>query len=280
VTPVQLTMGVEREAPRLPLSSRHRIGEFVLHRPRTSDEVVALLRRYGDRAVLMAGGVDVLNQLKAGDAIGHVIWLGSVSGLDLIECSAELLRIGPTVTHARFAADNSVLRYLPDVGPIWSRIASPRIRAAGTLAGNILAASSAYDVLPLMLALGARLIFHPDEPRFLVAIEIPTDGPVALRYDRVHKPVVSVAVAVRRGEDLRPVGRVAVGCAYPQAISVPLGPLPQGKDVTEQAAAVAADAVSRLPVPVEDHVASADYRRRVMGVLIKRQLVGLAEWDR
>jgi len=262
------------------LSSRHRIGDFVLHRPRTTDEVVSLLGRYGDRSVLMAGGVDVLNRLKAGLAIDHVIWLGSVSGLDRIERSGQHLRIGPTVTHARFAADESVLRYLPDVGPIWSRIASPRIRAAGTLAGNILAPSSTYDVLPLMLALGARLIFHPDEPRFLIAIEIPTDGPVALHYDREHKPVASVAVVARRGKDGRPVGRVAVGCAFSQAVSVPLGPLPQGGDVIGQAPALAADAVRRLPTPVEDHVASADYRRRVMEVLIRRKLVGLAGWDR
>ena len=262
------------------LSSRHRIGEFVLHRPQTTDEVVALLHRHGHRAMVMAGGVDVVNRLKAGQAVDHVIWLGSVGGLDVIERSERHLRIGPTVTHARFAADESVLRSLPDVGAIWSRIGSPRIRAAGTLAGNILAASSTYDVLPLMLALRARLVFHPDEPRFLTGIDIPTGGPVALRYEREHKPVVTVAVAVRRDDEGRPVGRVAVGCAHQRAVSVSLGRLPLGSELVEQAEALAADAVSRLPVPVEDHVASAGYRRRVMGVLIRRQLAGLAESER
>ena len=76
----------------------------------------------------------------------------------------------------------------------------------------------------------------------LTRVEVPIDGR-PLRFDRSLKPVVSIAVG----------DHVAIGCAYPAVHVV--------DDV---------DDLSALPHPIDDAEASADYRRRMIRVLIDR----------
>lgn len=79
------TRRLERGDAQPHLSSRHRIPDFTLHRPATLADVLELLDRHGERATLMAGGVDVMNRLKAGVTTEHLVWLPAVVGLDGIE---------------------------------------------------------------------------------------------------------------------------------------------------------------------------------------------------
>lgn len=256
-------------------ASRFRIRPFALHRPSSVGDVVRLLGEHGERAVVMGGGVDVVNRLKAGAHCEHLIAVTSVEGLDEVRLEGGHLRIGSTVTHSQFASDTQVARLLPGVQALWVTIGSPRIRNAGTLAGNILSGAPRYDVMPIMLALGARLVFATDEPRFLTSIEVPVDSTPILVYDASHKPVVSVAVCLRP----RPEGgqqlTIAVGAAHASATALALD-LPAGSSLGAAAEELAHEAVRQLPVPLEDHVASAGYRQHLIRVLVQRQLSELA----
>src|SRR6516164_4388845 len=79
--------------------SRKLVPEFRLHRPNSPAEAVALKAAAGVDAVLMAGGIDVVNRMKFGAPVTEVIHLGRLDDLNRIEEREGELRLGALVTH-------------------------------------------------------------------------------------------------------------------------------------------------------------------------------------
>lgn len=225
-----------------------------------------------------AGGIDVAQRLRAGEVADEVVPLSSPqatggAGLDrlrMISVGENTLFIGAAVTHARIESDPLVQAHRPDVASAWRTIGNVRIRAAGTLGGNLAAFHPGYDAAPILAAAGAELVVaEPDgtevrcavadvpQDRLIVGCEIPLSGRTV--YDRSLKPVVSVAV----GEQA-----VAIGCAYAATCVIPHGAA-NPEDLTA--------AVAALGDPIEDAFATAAYRRRMIGVLVGRGLLTHAE---
>jgi carbon-monoxide dehydrogenase medium subunit len=267
------------------------IRPFNLHRPITVAEVCALADEHGDGAVFMAGGVDLLQGLKAGQEFEHLIYLKSVPELHQIEVAGDTLRLGACVSHSVIEQDPGIAKLNPEISSIWREIANPRIRIAGTIGGNILASNPNYDGLPALIALDAVAVFegvaaqripvgeigHAPEG-LLTAIEIPNISTSRFAFDRSLKPAVSVAVAavVDGGVDngmLRS-ARVGIGCAFgaPVGGALALDAGVTAAQINDVARAYAED----LPTPIDNVFASAAYRRRMIGVLIARQLRTLA----
>ncbi len=117
-----------------------------------------LLQLREDRpdAVLLAGGTDVgpwiTKQLRR---LETVVYLGRVGVLQDIRSEADQLVIGAGVTYAR-ALDTLTTEY-PGLSPMFHRIGSAQIRALGTIGGNIANASPIGDMPPALIALGAGL---------------------------------------------------------------------------------------------------------------------------
>jgi len=248
--------------------SHQAIFPFRLHRPATVEEALAAAAVAEGRAVYMAGGLDLVARLRAGERVTDLVFLPGIAELRRISRVNGLLRVGACVTHHQFESDSVVATTLPEAAPIWRDLGNVRVRMAGTLGGNLLAGRPHYDVAPILLALGARPVFAGGEG-LLTAVEIPLPRERRLGFDRSLKPIVSVAVAVERAPTGELTGRAAVGCAYPRAV-VQLLELGQPIERTAEAAARA------LPEPLNDVVASAGYRRRMIGVLIRRLLQRLA----
>lgn len=248
------------------LAHRGRIGPFRLHRPETLEHATQVLQRYGDTATVMGGGVDLLTRLKRGDRFDHLVQLGRVAELTAIELLGGRLRIGAAVTHRRLAADPTVRAIFPDLAAIWAGIGNPRVRAAGTVGGNLTVAAPHYDAAPLVAVLDGRLDYEDGDRRLLSCIDIPAGEPVSVRYEKSHKPVVSVATAARRDPKAGTWrARVAIGCAFPRPVDITVsGPAPVDE--------LAHDVVRDLPEPLDDHIASAGYRRRLIEVLLRRAL--------
>lgn len=262
--------------------SRSHLGiePFVLAHPASLAEAAALV---AEGAWLHAGGIDVTQRLRAGERATSVVPLGhlgmtrrgGLAELHEIAVRGPVLFIGAAVTHACIESDDLVERHRPDLAAAWRTIGNIRIRAVGTVGGNLMSFNPANDAAPILAAADAVLVFaEPDggeyrcavggrpDNRLLIGCEVPRDGRVT--YDRSHKPVVSVAV----GD-----ARVAVGCVYSAVETFPFdsGSLDNGDLDLDGPNSVRA-ALAALGPPLDDSNASAAYRRRVVEVLVKRTI--------
>jgi carbon-monoxide dehydrogenase medium subunit len=231
------------------ISRSHRaIAPFALHRPTSIAQAVDVL---ASGAIPHAGGIDLVERMQQGERIAEVADLAAIDALRIIDVADGVLCIGAGVTHARIESDPVIARARPDLAAAWRTVGNVRIRRTGTVGGNLMAFDPNYDAAPILAAAGATLVFQSTEGEvrsgvvdrppslLLTRIEVPIEGR-PLRFDRSLKPVVSVAVG----------DHVAIGCAYPAVRLV--------------------DDVSELPPPIDDAEASADYRRRMIGVLVER----------
>ena len=124
--------------------------------PRTLAELHALRAQF-PQATLVAGNTDVglwINkQLRE---IPHLICLSEVTELKTIAKSSSALRIGAAVPlEDAFAA---LASYYPELVEMWERFASPPIRNAGTMGGNVANGSPIGDSMPALIALGAQVV--------------------------------------------------------------------------------------------------------------------------
>lgn len=274
--------------------SRKLIPEFRLHRPRTPAEAVALKAAAGAGSVYMAGGIDVVNRMKFGVPVTDLIHLGGIPGLDGIAEAEGGLRLGALVTHDRLATSQLVQRQLPDVAQTWPDVANIRIRCKGTIGGNIMAGDPGYDFALAAMAADAQLHFltcsgetrvvsatdwnGATSDQLLTAVVLPFGSAFRVMFDRSLRPIVTLAIGLEVCEDRITGGRVAIGCGYPRPMGAPL-PFQESLTVRELgrcAARFAHELAVELPEPLADHNAGASYRRRMIEVLLRRNLSALA----
>jgi len=109
---------------------------FVWNDPATLEEALALL---GPSAIPKAGGIDLMDRLKERlDTPDRVVNLRQVRGLDRVHQSNATIELGALVTIARLADDPLVRSRLPALGEAALRVATPNVRNAATLGGNLL----------------------------------------------------------------------------------------------------------------------------------------------
>lgn len=126
--------------------------------PRTVDEL-AYWREQWPHARLLAGGTDIgLWVTKQFKDLGDIIYLGRIHDLARIQANAAHLDIGATASlESAWAA---LIETWPALREIWLRFASPPIRHAGTLGGNVANGSPIGDGAPILLALNASVVLR------------------------------------------------------------------------------------------------------------------------
>ncbi|WP_290873473.1 xanthine dehydrogenase small subunit [Aquabacterium sp.] len=134
------------------------------HAPRTLDEL-ASLRQQLPQARLLAGSTDVgLWVTKQFKPLGDIVYLGRVSALQAItpwggsSGAPEGIEIGAGATLE--AAWSALSQHVPALKEIWLRFASPPVRHAGTMGGNVANGSPIGDSAPILLALGAAVVLR------------------------------------------------------------------------------------------------------------------------
>ena len=111
---------------------------FELLAPQSLAAAIELAVRHGPDAALLAGGCDLLDQLKhQWRTYRYVINLKTVPGLRGIREAAGALRVGALTTLSELAASEPVRRMLPGYALAASRVATPQIRNLGTAGGNL-----------------------------------------------------------------------------------------------------------------------------------------------
>jgi xanthine dehydrogenase YagS FAD-binding subunit len=114
--------------------------KFVHLNPRTIDEAVFVLQRYGVKASVIAGGTDLLGKMKDGILPAYpeaIINLKSIPGLDFIREEEGVLRIGALTRLEDIATDPLVHSKYRALAQAAHRTASPHIREMGTIGGNL-----------------------------------------------------------------------------------------------------------------------------------------------
>ncbi|CAB1060904.1 hypothetical protein D1BOALGB6SA_5671 [Olavius sp. associated proteobacterium Delta 1] len=113
---------------------------FAHFNARTVDEAVSILKRYGDRAQVIAGGTDLLGKMKDEILPGYpeaIVNLKSIAGLDFIREDSDGLKIGALTRLEDIAAHPAVRQRYPALAEAAGRAASPHLREMGTLGGNV-----------------------------------------------------------------------------------------------------------------------------------------------
>jgi len=287
-----------------------RMPEFDYVRPRSLDEALDLV---GDaeagRYRLFAGGTDILEQLKTRkvEAPEAVVDLKNIPALGGIEREENgTLRIGATATVAEVAASPLVAGGGTALVQGAREIASIQIQNRATIAGNICNAVSSADSAPPLLALDARIVCTGTDGERSIDIADFFEGPgrSTLRPGEIVKDIripahagnwqsVYLKTAPRGKMDLAWVG-VAVAAAIDNGviedIRIALGavaPTPirarRAEETLRGQAAVpdlvnsAAETAAGEANPRADSFrASEDYRREVVGVLVRRAINQLA----
>ena len=112
---------------------------FELLSPRSVDEAMELAARHGRDAALLAGGCDLIDQLKhQWNAPHYVINLKTIPGLRYAKVSSNEVQLGALATLGEIERNAELARVLPGLVKAASRVATPQIRNAGTLGGNLL----------------------------------------------------------------------------------------------------------------------------------------------
>jgi carbon-monoxide dehydrogenase medium subunit len=279
------------------------LRRFDVHRPTSVAEAVELRRQYGDDAAVYAGGTELLLAMKLGVARWpHLIDIKPIASLRGVARSNGTLRIGATATHWDLERDPTVARALPALARLEANVANVRVRAAGTLAGNLAFAEPHADPPAFLIALGARVVLEgasgtrmlavrefvtgmyetalgPDE--LVTAIEIPVppaDARIAyVKFQILERPSVGVAV-VARLRDGRFVDAPSVVVGAVDEVPRPLDTSGlAGEDARSAETADTLAEFARAAVePVADLAGDAEYKTHLVGVFARRALAEVA----
>lgn len=276
---------------------------FQLHKAASLPDALALALRLAPDVRYIAGGTDLIIQLRRGAA--RIANLIDLSGLDALRGISERsggFRIGALCTHKDIDLHPGLLRDYPALGQAARVVGGHQVRNAGTIGGNLANASPAADVAVALLALDAEILVQGMAGSRSLAIADFFTGPgqsllqpgelieaILLPKPAAHETscflkagrrkameiaVVSVAVRLRLDvagaiADIR----IALGAVGPkplralQAEKLLLGARPDAALFAKAAEAAQAECTPRSDVR-----AGAAYRRNLVGGMLQRAL--------
>ncbi|HKW38372.1 MAG TPA: xanthine dehydrogenase family protein subunit M [Burkholderiales bacterium] len=143
---------------------------FDYHRPATLDEALKLLKKHGDEAKVLSGGMSLLPMLKLRLAsFAHLVDINRVPGLDYIKEEKGTLRIGAMTRQAALERSDVVRSKYPILADSTPLIADPLVRNRGTVGGNVANGDPGNDQPAIMIALGATYVLQGGKERSVAA---------------------------------------------------------------------------------------------------------------
>lgn len=132
---------------------------FEYHSVRTMDETCAILAENGPDACVLAGGTDLLIELRR-PGVKKPTFVVDISRIDELSGISESdgsIIVGPLTTHTQLMKSNLLRQHAPLLASAASTIGSPQIRNRGTIGGNIMNAAACADTVPALIALGSSV---------------------------------------------------------------------------------------------------------------------------
>ncbi|MSP67505.1 MAG: xanthine dehydrogenase family protein subunit M [Alphaproteobacteria bacterium] len=269
--------------------------------PETVDKAVALLASMGRKARVLAGGTDLLVQLRAGVVEPEMmIDIKKIAELRSIAREAGGFRIGAAVAGAEIREHADLRKAWPGICEAANLIGSTQIQGRASMGGNLCNASPAADSVPALIAAGAKVTVVGPAGRREVPVESIATGPgktsladgefvvsfllpprpahasdAYLRFiPRTEMDIAVVGAGVNVTLDAKGVvsaARVSLGAVAPTALVVEdaakalIGT--KGEAAALDALAKAASAACR---PIDDKRGTKEFRIQVAGVIARR----------
>lgn len=278
---------------------------FEYQAPTSVSQATALLAEAGKMARPLAGGTDLLVQLRLGYLdLDRVVDVKRIPELNQLSFDPdEGLTVGAAVSCARLCEHPAVQRAYPVLVDVASSIGGAAIQGRATLGGNLCNAAPSGDSIPVMIVLGAtctiagplgsrtvpavafctgpaETVLARDE--LLVAISIPPPRPGSgAQYERfiprgeMDIAVVGAAAWVALSNDRSAItgARVALASVAPTPLLVEsAGASLVGRPPMEEAYAEAARLAQDAVRPITDVRGTEAQRRHLVGVLVRRAL--------
>ncbi len=276
--------------------------DFEYFAPKTVAESLSLFSQYKGEAKIIAGGQSMLVVMRQGLlAPEYVVDIKGISALDYMSYDErDGLRMGALTTHRVIEKSPVIQRYFSVLGEMEKNLATIQTRNWGTIGGNLCHGDPAGDPAPVLIALDAKLklkspsgermiavekfskdILEVDlEPNeMLIEIQVPTPMPhTGIAHEKLtvmqgDAGIVGAAVSIhlKPGEGVCEDARIVIS----NASSVPLRVREAekkliGKVIDDHLLTEAGEVASAEADPPSDVHASAEYRKEMIKVFVRR----------
>lgn len=254
----------------------------------------------GDGAMVYAGGTDIIPRTKLKKlAPDHLVNIKGIDALKEIDFDGETLKLGALVRFNDIIFSDVIKEHFPILAEMSRSVASHQVRNLATVGGNICNAAPSADSVPILIALGARVNIYTTQGETDMPLEEFFKGPGEVDLQRgdilthivVKKPaentglayqkhkirqtleiaIVGVAVALEMEGDKCKDARVVVGAAAPIPIRCPKAEeILRGTQLKIKNVSKAGKAAAKEVSPIDDVRGSAEYRREMTRVCLKR----------
>ncbi|MGI9860551.1 FAD binding domain-containing protein [Moorella naiadis] len=271
-------------------------------KPASLSEAVALLEQYGDEARVLAGGTDIIVNLR--DKALQCKYLIDIKAIpemqELRYSEGEGLVVGGAVTINQLLQAPQVRENYPILIQAGSSLANTLVRNRATFLGNLCNASPAADMAPAALVLGAAVVavaktgsrriplaeffsgvkqnvLQRGEIAAKIAIPVSAGRGIYLKKSRIKgHDLAQVGVAGFLGVDGQL--RLALGAVAPVPVLVQdLGPVRDGDLRQEERITAIVDQVLARVKPISDQRASREYRLAMVAYLVRQALAFLGK---
>ena len=271
--------------------------------PTSLDQAIGLLAAAGDDGRMLAGGTDLIIQMRAGvREPGQVIDAKKIPELQTLSYDAQSgLRLGAALACCEIIDNPTVRQHYPGLVEAAGLIGSDQILARASVGGNVCNGSPAADTTPALIALNATChIAGPNGPREVAVEDVVTaPGQTALAADellvefRIPAPpakaadcyqrfiprnemdiaVVGVGSCVALDGDTCSAARIGLGAvAARPLLAKEAGAALVGKPLDDAAIDAAAKLAQAAASPISDMRGTAEFRTHLVGVLTRRTL--------
>ena len=273
----------------------------VYEAPDSIDGAISLLANADIPAKILAGGTDLIIQTNgSGDESRLLVDVKKIAGMLDANLSADGLDLGPSMSCAEFTSRDDIQKVFPGLVEAAYLIGSTQVQGRASIGGNLCNSSPAADTIPALLVNGAQcVIAGPSGERTVAAEDFMTGvGQNCMVKGELLKMIHLPAPAAKTSDaylrfiprtemDIAVAGagvsvtvddtgtctaaRVAIGAVSPTALLVSAAADALiGTMLDEDALQAAATAASDASSPITDRRGTAEYRRQIVGVLVKR----------
>jgi CO/xanthine dehydrogenase FAD-binding subunit len=285
------------------------IADFEYFAPKTVKEALSLFAKYKEKAKIIAGGQSMLVIMKQGlFAPEYLIDIKGIADLDYIKYDeGKGLRIGALTVHRAIEKSPLIQKHFAVLNEMERNLATIQTRNWGTIGGNLCHGDPAGDPAPVLIALKAKLklassagerIIEVEEfskdylevdlksGEMLTEIQVPSPPPhTGTAYEKLmvmkgDMGIIGAAVSItlRPGDGVCQDARIALGSCAPTPLRAKKAEKRLiGEAVSDALLAEAGELAAAETAPPADVHGSAEYRREMAKVFVRRAAIKAVE---